>query len=69
MAVELAASGEEGIAALGRAEESGSPFPLIFIDAEMPNMDGFELVQRNPPKSPSGRCHTHHDADTLRADR
>jgi CheY-like chemotaxis protein len=46
MVVELAASGEEGMAALLRAEESGSPFPLVFIDAEMPNMDGFELVQK-----------------------
>src|SRR5262249_54448660 len=42
----LAESGPEGLAALKRAAREGRPFPLILLDAMMPEMDGFAVVQR-----------------------
>ena len=35
------ASGWAAIAALRRAQGSGSPSPLMLLDAQMPQMDGF----------------------------
>ncbi len=46
MHTELAASGEDGLAALERAASAGSPFPLVLVDAQMPEMDGFALAQK-----------------------
>jgi len=51
MRPEMASSGEEGLAALRRAASAGSPFPLVLLDAQMPEMDGFELaeqIKQNP---------------------
>ena len=51
MRPEVAAGGEEGFAALERAASAGAPFPLVLIDAQMPEMDGFtfaERIKQNP---------------------
>jgi len=42
----LAASGAEAMAAFQEAEHSGIPFVLLLTDANMPEMDGFTLVER-----------------------
>jgi two-component system, sensor histidine kinase and response regulator len=46
MRPEMAASGADGLAALERAASAGTPFPLVLLDAQMPNMDGFSLAER-----------------------
>jgi PAS domain S-box-containing protein len=46
MRPEMAASGEEGLAALERAASAGAPFPLVLLDAQMPGMDGFAWAER-----------------------
>jgi CheY-like chemotaxis protein len=46
MRPEIAASGEEGLAALERAASAGTPFPLVLLDAQMPDMDGFAVAER-----------------------
>ncbi len=37
--------GPEALAVLGRAAESGEPFPVVLLDAMMPGMDGFMLAE------------------------
>jgi PAS domain S-box-containing protein len=44
--VELAASGSEGLAMLARHELDGTPFGAVFVDWEMPGMDGWETSRR-----------------------
>lgn len=47
----LAESGAKAIVTLGEAEGLGRKFPLILLDAQMPEMDGFalaEAIKRNP---------------------
>ena len=39
-----AESGEAALAALTHARDLGTPFPLVLLDAMMPEMDGFTLV-------------------------
>jgi len=46
MRPEMASSGEEGLATLERAASAGTPFPLVLLDAQMPEMDGFTLAER-----------------------
>jgi len=41
----LAGSGQDGLAAMRRARDVGCPFPLILLDAHMPGMDGFSVVE------------------------
>ncbi len=38
--------GEGALAKLSEAQEAGEPFALILMDMHMPNMDGFELIER-----------------------
>ena len=40
------AGGHAALAELMRAAAAGSPYPLILIDAQMPEMDGFTLARR-----------------------
>jgi PAS domain S-box-containing protein len=46
MAPSAAASGYLALAELRRAAATAAPFPLVLIDALMPEMDGFALVER-----------------------
>jgi len=46
MKPELAASGAEAITRLKEARRSGAGFALLLVDAQMPEMDGFTLVER-----------------------
>ena len=38
-------SGQAALAALHRRSAAGNPFSLVFLDAEMPEMDGFAVAQ------------------------
>jgi CheY-like chemotaxis protein len=43
---ELTESGPEALKILERASTKGTPFSLILLDAQMPGMDGFSVVER-----------------------
>lgn len=45
MRIDLAASGEEALAACSDASRRGKPFDLVLIDWKMPGMDGIELAR------------------------
>jgi signal transduction histidine kinase/CheY-like chemotaxis protein/streptogramin lyase len=53
MSVELAATGSEGLALFRRAQDRNAPFSLILTDSNMPEMDGFSLVEtlRSEPEA------------------
>src|SRR5208283_991524 len=42
----LVESGQEGLVAMRRAKDTGRTFPLILLDAQMPGMDGFMVVEQ-----------------------
>jgi len=42
----LVASGQEGLVEMRRAKDMGKTFPLILLDAQMPDMDGFMVVEK-----------------------
>jgi len=46
MRPELVESGAEALRALGTAAESGDPFRLVLLDANMPTMDGFSVARK-----------------------
>jgi len=51
MTASQTSGGPEALLELGRACASGQPYPLILIDGQMPEMDGFELageIKRDP---------------------
>jgi PAS domain S-box-containing protein len=52
--VSEAASGPEGLEAVIDARHTGQPFTLLLVDCQMPDMDGFEVVQR-VRETPGGR--------------
>jgi CheY-like chemotaxis protein len=41
-----AQDGEEALTKLSAAQQAGEPFALILMDMHMPEMDGFELIER-----------------------
>ncbi len=46
MLPELAAGGTEGVALMTESRQAGRPFPLVLVDAQMPDMDGFSLAEK-----------------------
>jgi two-component system, sensor histidine kinase and response regulator len=46
MCPQLASSAQEGFSVLEQAAEAGSPFPLVLLDSQMPDGDGFSLAER-----------------------
>ena len=46
MAPQVAAGGEQALAALGDALRAGRPFRLVLLDAKMPGIDGFRVAER-----------------------
>lgn len=55
MGIDLAASGEEALAACGEACRLGNPYDLVLIDWKMPGMDGIELARILQEKAGGGR--------------
>ena len=43
--VDQAASGQAAIGAVGKAEEQGTPYDIVFLDWQMPEMDGIKTAQ------------------------
>jgi CheY-like chemotaxis protein len=42
----LAASARKAMSSLGKALDAGHPFPLVLVDANLPETDGFALVEQ-----------------------
>jgi len=55
MRPELAPSGAEAITMLQEADRRGVGYALLLVDAQMPGMDGFTLVQRLRQQTDSGK--------------
>ena len=51
----LAGGGREALARLERAAARGRPFPLVLLDANMPELDGFALAERIHKRRGFGR--------------
>ncbi len=48
----LTKDGPEALAVLQQAADQGTPFPLVLLDAQMPDTDGFSLVERVRQSAP-----------------
>jgi len=46
MLPQLASSGRAALSALEKARQTGQPFPLVLLDAHMPDLDGFAIARR-----------------------
>lgn len=44
--VSLASGGQEALEAVTEADQQNSPFEIVFLDWQMPSMDGLEVAQR-----------------------
>ena len=42
----LATGADEALTVMQEAQAAGKPFPLVIVDAQMPDIDGFTLVER-----------------------
>ena len=62
----LVESGRAGLAAMQASKTAGKAFPLVLLDAQMPDMDGFSVAEEIK-KDPQLAAATHGDAD-LRLD-
>ena len=43
----LAESGRAGVAAMQESKIGGTPFPLVLLDGQMPEMDGFSVAEES----------------------
>ncbi|RPH56212.1 MAG: response regulator, partial [Acidobacteria bacterium] len=66
--VDEAASGEEALAAITRAERSADPFSIVFLDWQMPGLDGVEtgrliaaMTLKAPPRRVMVTAHSRED--------
>ncbi|WP_404477694.1 response regulator [Novosphingobium sp. BL-52-GroH] len=45
LALDLVASGDEALGAIGAADDTGKPYDLVLLDWKMPGMDGLQTVE------------------------
>lgn len=58
MHVDLAVNGEQAVAKVSNAEQQGVPYALVFMDVQMPSMDGLTattLIRQQQPQPPKRR--------------
>ncbi len=53
MSPTVVGSAKAALKIIQEAEDAGTPFPLIIVDALMPEMDGFMLVEKDQRASPA----------------